>query len=237
MSNTIKIKPDTAAEVRPHQGCAGQAGIEPFCVKTKDFTKQQIIEIHRLAVEAGANNYECPKGSNIEWGSKALLTCEHYCSFGVTASSNTYFSGNDLRVFNNNVLASMEEVYKHLGIKQERPTMKSAEQQQQPTRQAVQAQNKSSNKGLKILPKTSNLLEFIYAESKYTVRGVTSFEIVHEAPSLLLKYDFQRTNQNGHVQGSEKIKIFGDLEKIVFKTPSDFDKNVYKQKIVLNLKG
>lgn len=210
--------------------------VKPFCVKTSDFTKQQIIEIHQLAVEAGANNYECPIGSNIEVDSKALLSCEYYYSFGVSLLNNTFFSGNDLKFFNNNVLTSMEEVCNHLGIKQEKPTMKPS-MKQQPIKQAVQAQTKSSNKGLKILPKTSNLLEFIYVEYKYTIRGVTSFEIVHEAPSLFLKYDFHRTNQNGHVQGSEKIKIFGDLEKIIFKTPSDFDKNVYKQKTVLNLKG
>ena len=224
MSNTNKIdvKPDVA----------GQAGIKPFCVKTSDFAEQEIIEIVLLMVDAGIGIWDCiscPEHSHLSTVNRFVYDTYQY--WGYSSKYGTY-TLNETRVFDNNVLSSMEEVYNYLGIKQEKPTMK-----QQPIKQAVQAQTKSSNKGLKILPKTSNLLEFIYAESKYTVRGVTSFEIVHEAHSLFLKYDFHRTNQNGHVQGSEKIKIFGDLEKIIFKTPSDFDKNVYKQKTVLNLKG
>ena len=98
-------------------------------------------------------------------------------------------------------------------------------------------QIKSSSKGPKILPKTSNLLVFVYQESTYTVRGITNYEIVHEAPNLFLKYDFHRVNQSGHVQGSDRVKILGDLEKIVFKVPSDHNPNVYKQKTILNLKN
>ena len=101
----------------------------------------------------------------------------------------------------------------------------------------INQQTKAYNKGPKILPKTSNLLVFVYKESTYTVRGVTNYEIVHESPSIFLKYDFHRVNQSGHVQGSDKVKILGDLEKIVFKVPSDHNPNVYKQKTVLNIKG
>jgi len=104
--------------------------IKPFCVKTSDFTEQQIIEIHRLAIESGAKNIECPKGSVMQNTSNHILTCRNYYSFGVDMNSNTFFSGNDLGFFNNNVLSSMEEVYKHLGIKQENPTMKPTMKQQ-----------------------------------------------------------------------------------------------------------
>ena len=184
--------------------------IQPFCVKTEDFTKEQIIEIHRIAVEAGAFNRESPIGAS---GDKiGIITYPHdgFNFFGVDDENRTYFH-NSTNNFNYNIIKSMCGVY-------------------QQTKQI-----KSSNKGPKILPKTSNLLVFVYQESTYTVRGVTNYEIVHEAPSLFLKYEFHRVNQSGHVQGSDKVKILGDLEKIVFKAPSDQNPNAYKQKTVLNL--
>ena len=207
-----------------------QACVKPFCVKTEYFTKEQIIEIHHLAVEAGAFNRESPIGAS---GDKiGLLTYQHdgFNFFGVDDENRTYFH-NFANKFSYNIIKSMCGVYQHLGIKQEKTDMKNSAINQQ-TKQI-----KPSNKGPKILPKTSNLLVFVYNESTYTVRGVTNYEIVHEAPSLFLKYDFHRVNQSGHVQGSDKVKILGDLEKIVFKVPSDHNPNVYKQKIVLNLKG
>lgn len=211
--------------------------VKPFCVKTENFTKEQIIEIHRLAVEAGAFNRESPRGSSDD--KIGLLTYSHgdFNFFGVDDENKTYFH-NFTNNFNYNIIKSMCGVYQHLGIKQEKTNMKNNITTKQTS--AIEQQTKqikSSNKGPKILPKTSNLLVFVYNESTYTVRGVTNYEIVHEAPSIFLKYDFHRVNQSGHVQGSDKVKILGDLEKIVFKVPSDHNPNVYKQKTVLNLKG
>lgn len=61
------------------------------------------------------------------------------------------------------------------------------------------------------------------------------------AYKMLAAYGVQETvvaaQQSGHVQGSDKVKILGDLEKIVLKVPSDHNPNFYKQKIILNLKN
>lgn len=213
---------------------AVQASVKPFCVKTGDFTKEQIIEIVDLMIDAGVGTWDLPvdyQGNEkhlsvsgfYPWDAYPYWGCRH--EFGI-------YTCTDPQIYRYNILQSMQEVYQHLGIKQEKTNMKNNIIKQQQTKQI-----KSSNKGPKILPKTSNLLVFVYQESEYTVRGVTDYEIVHEAPSLFLKYDFHRANQSGHVQGSDKVKILGDLEKIVFKAPSDHNPNVYKQKIVLNLKG
>ena len=202
--------------------------VQPFCVKTEDFTEQEIIEIYSLVVEAGAEIKEYPRDDVYRVGTSR--TAKWYKYFGVDGNNKTWFD-DTMSVYRHNVLHSIQEVYQHLGIKQEKANMKNNTINQQ-TKQI-----KSSNKGPKILPKTSNLLVFVYNESEYTIRGVTNYEIVHEAPSLFLKYNFHRVNQSGHVQGSDKVKILGDLEKIVFKVPSDHNPNVYKQKTVLNIKG
>lgn len=202
--------------------------IQPFCVKTEDFTEQEIIEIHHLAVETGAEVKEYPKDDVYRGGT--ARTVKWYKYFGVDGNNKTWFD-DTMSAYHHNVLHSMQEVCQHLEIKQEKTNMKNSTINQQ-TKQI-----KSSNKGPKTLPKTSNLLVFVYNESEYTVRGVTNYEIVHESPSLFLKYDFHRVNQSGHVQGSDKVKILGDLEKIVFKVPSDHNPNVYKQKTILNLKN
>lgn len=210
-----------------------QASVKPFCVKTENFTKEQIIEIVDLMINAGVGTWDLPvdyQGNEKHISVSGFYPWDAYPYWGYRHDFGIY-TCTDPQIYRYNVLHSMQEVYQHLGIKQEKTNMKNKTINQQ-TKQI-----KSSNKGPKILPKTSNLLVFVYNESEYTVRGVTNYEIVHESPNLFLKYDFHRTNQSGHVQGSDKVKILGDLEKIVFKVPSDHNPNVYKQKIVLNLKG
>ena len=208
-------------------------GVKPFCVKTENFTKEQIIEIVDLMIDVGVGTWDLPV--DYQGNEKHLSVSGFYpwdaCPYWGYRHDFGVYACTDPQLYCAVVLQSMQEVYQHLGIKQEKTNMKNNTINQQ-TKQI-----KTSNKDPKTLPKTSNLLVFVYNESKYTVRGVTNYEIVHEAPSLFLKYNFHRVNQSGHVQGSDKVKILGDLEKIVFKVPSDHNPNVYKQKTVLNIKG
>ena len=100
--------------------------IKPFCVKTSDFTEQQIIGIVLLMVEAGIEVWDCvarPEHDHIGYSGRSYAW-DKYKFWGYAGKFGTYAADNNLS-FNENVLSSMEEVYSHLGIKQEKPTMNS----------------------------------------------------------------------------------------------------------------
>lgn len=211
--------------------------IKPFFVETSKFSKEEIIEIHRISVESGALNKEGPEGSSLSAPGMRTYTISYYCYFGVNRFNRTFFSDNT-HIFAHTKLCSMEEVYNHLGIKKEKPTMNnknnSISSKQQPTKQTPK-QLKSSNKGQKVLPKSSSLLKFVYNQSEYVVRGVTNFNIELENGKLFLKYSYHRKHQTGETSGTDKVLILNDLEKIVSLVPSQTHPDKYNHKVVLNL--
>ena len=209
--------------------------IKPFCVETSKFSKEEIIEIIDLMIEVGAKPYDIVKGQLYPASGDAYMWDE-YLFWGYSVGYGTYTYSEEM-LFNYNVLNSMEEVYDHLGIKKEKPTMSNknnTSSKQQPTKQTSK-QQKSSNKGQKVLPKSSSLLKFVYNQSEYVVRGVISFNIELENGKLFLKYSYHRKHQSGETSGTDKVLILNDLEKIISLVPSQTHPDKYNHKIVLNL--
>lgn len=208
--------------------------IKPFCVETNKFSKEEIIEIIDLMIEVGAEPYDIVTGQKYNY-LNGCFGWDDFSLWGYHEGHRTYTT-NHKGFFDNNVLTSMEEVYNHLGIKKEKPTVNknNTSSKQQPTKQAPK-QLKTSNKSQKVLPKSSSLLKFVYNQSEYVVRGVTSFNIELENGKLFLKYSYHRKHQTSETSGTDKVLILNDLEKIISLVPSQTHPNKYNHKVVLNL--